>query len=156
MKFPSVLKNATKLEIAIFVLFLIYLIFPIQTPVWLSPFVDSPVGILLLFCITLYLFLYMNPILGIVFVFVAYEVLRRSASFMGVGNNGVRSSLIMQYTPSEEKKEEVMQKLNPPVVGTLEEEVVSKMAPVGVSESNPILKSSFAPVADNIRNASYV
>jgi hypothetical protein len=156
MKLPSQLKNATTVDIALFILFVIYLVFPIQTPVMISPYIDSPIGILLMFCATLYLFFFVNPILGIVFVFVAYELLRRSASYMGIGNSGVRSSLIMQYTPSEEKKEEVLQSLNPPTPATLEEELVAKMAPVGLSETNPIVNSQFAPVAENIRGASFV
>lgn len=156
MKLPALFKNVSKIDAGLFVLFLVYLLLPIQTPVAVSPFVDSPLGMLVLFAITLYLFFYRNPLLGVVFIFVAYEVLRRSASYMGIGNNGVRTSLVMQYTPTEAKKEEVLQSLNPPQPETLEEEVVSKMAPVGVSEINPIVNSSFSPVAENIKGASYV
>lgn len=156
MKLPNIVKNISAIDGGFIALFLLYLILPIQTPVQLAPFIDTPFGMLVLFCITLYLFFFRNPLLGILYVFFAYELLRRTSSHMGIGNQGVRTSLIMQYTPSEATKETVLAKLNQPESSTLEEDVVSKMAPIGVSESNPILNSTFSPVAENIRGASLI
>jgi hypothetical protein len=59
-----------------------------------------------MFAITLYLFFYSNPILAILYIFVAYELLRRSAAFTG------RVAMI-QYTPTQQKKDNQMQKMNP-------------------------------------------
>jgi hypothetical protein len=156
MKFPTLLKKVSILEGVLFAVFLLYLILPIQTPLALAPFIDTPLGILIMFCITVYLFFYMNPLLGIVYIFVAYEILRRTSSYMGIGNDGVRTSLIMQYTPSETVKQEVLVEMNPPVSDILEEQIVAKMAPIGVSEPNPIVNSAFSPVAENTYGASSV
>jgi hypothetical protein len=156
MKFPTLLKKVSILEGVLFAAFLLYLILPIQTPLFLAPYIDTPLGILILFCITVYLFFYMNPLLGIIYIFVAYEVIRRASSHMGIGNEGVRTSLIMQYSPTEAVKQEVMVELNPHASDILEEQIVAKMAPIGVSEPNPIVNSVFSPVAENTHGASMV
>ena len=44
--------------------------------------------------------------------------------------------------------------MNPPVVETLEEQVVQKMAPIGRSDPVVYTMSSFKPVAEKIDGAS--
>ena len=143
----KIVKSASPLELVLFGLFVIYLVLPIETPAMVAPYVDSPVGMVSIFIITLYLFLYTNPILGILYIFVAYELLRRS---MKVGNVG--STSYIQYSPSQHKRDSDLKQMNP-VKSSLEEDVVAKMAPLGHSDASAYIDSSFKPISENIHNA---
>ena len=142
-------KKISTLEILVFILFVIYLVFQIQTPSMLIPFISSPFGITIVLIITLLVFFYTNPVLGVLSLFVAYEFIRRSMSVVG-------KVVTVKYTPTQMKKDMEMVAMNPPKVVTLEEDIVSKMAPYGMSEPIKMELSSFKPVAENINNASLV
>jgi hypothetical protein len=131
------------------VIFILYIVLPIQTPDFLAIAIDSSLGMLSIFIITVYLFFHVNPILAVVYIFVAYELLRRSSLVTG------RTAIVMN-TPSQERKDDELQEMNPPPIffPTLEEEVVSKMAPIGKSEPSVYQQSSFSPVSDKLIGGS--
>ena len=133
------------LELVLFVLFVIYLVFPIQSPEWIAHMVDSSLGMTTIFCITVFLFFYAHPFLAILYVFVAFELIRRSAHLSG------RTTYI-QYTPSQEKRDAYMKAMNPPIEYTLEEEVVSTMGGRPSGNGNYV-DSEFKPVSENVHNA---
>lgn len=142
MKFD--LKSVSPLEIFLFILFVVYIVFSIPTPGILVPWVDSPLGLGIVIMTTLYLFLYTTPILGILSIFVAYELLRRSSK---VSN----PTQIIQYTPTQIKKDKVMKEMNPPTdVITLEEEIVKNMAPLCRSDPSTYIDTSYKPIADGL------
>lgn len=147
LEIPKMVKSLNRLEIGILVLFAIYLVAPIQTPAFLIGVVDSPLGMLVLFILTIYMFLKINPIIAVVFILVAYELLRRSSSING-------KQTVIQYTPTQAKKDAEMKSMNPPKKDTLEEEIVDKMAPIGRSEVSTYTSSTFKPVADKLEGAS--
>jgi hypothetical protein len=149
MKIPEVFKSLSKLEIALLIVFIMYIVLPISTPTFLSGTIDSPLGMLTIFLVTLYLFFYTNPVLAIVYVFVAYELLRRSSMVTG------RVAMI-QYTPSQAKRDIQMKAMNPPQVDTLEEQVIQQMAPIGHSDPSTYVMSSYKPVAEDVGSASLV
>jgi uncharacterized membrane protein (DUF485 family) len=144
---PNMFRSFSQLEIALLVIFILYIVLPIQTPDFLAGMVDSSLGMLSIFVVTIYLFFNVNPILAVVYVFVAYELLRRSSNRTGRVN-------MIKYTPSQAKKDAELKAMNPVRHETLEEEVVQKMAPIGHSDPSVFTSSGFKPVADNIRNAS--
>ena len=80
MKFNSFKKQMTPMEIGALVIFIIYLIIPFKTPRTVSHWVNSSAGILGILVVTTYLFMYAHPALGILYLFVAYELLRRSGN----------------------------------------------------------------------------
>jgi hypothetical protein len=142
MKFD--LKSISPLEILLFVLFVVYIVFSIPTPFFLIPLLDSPLGLGIVIITTLYLFLYTTPILGILSIFVAYEMLRRSCNVTG-------KTQIMKYTPTQVKKDKYMKEMNPPThVLTLEEEIVKEMAPIGKSDPSTYIDTSYKPIADKL------
>ena len=142
MKFD--LKSISPLEILLFVLFVVYIVFSIPTPFFLIPLLDSPLGLAIVIITTLYLFLYTTPILGILSIFVAYEMLRRSSKVTG-------NTPIMKYTPTQVKKDKYMKEMNPPIhVLTLEEEIVKEMAPLGKSDPSTYIDTSYKPIADKL------
>jgi hypothetical protein len=104
-----------------------------------------------LFCITVSLFVYTNPILGVLYILVAYEVMRRSSS-----NKGNTKAIIMEYTPSQATKDVSMHNMNPVVEKTVEEEVIEVRAPIGKPQPTEYVSTTFKPVADKLEGASLV
>ena len=151
MKIPASLKSMRPVEIVLFVAFMIYIVFPIDTPTIVAPYFDSALGMVFLFAVTLALFVYTNPILGVLYIFVAYEVLRRSS-----GSAGNSRAVIMKYTPTQVAKDEDLRKMNPVVEKTVEEEVIEVRAPIGKSEPTEYVVTSFKPVAEKLEGASIV
>jgi hypothetical protein len=149
MEIPKILKTLSTLEMVLLACFAIYVIFPIPTPNFLAGVLDSSLGMLVLFVVGLFLFFYVNPVLGVLFILVAYEMLRRSSHLVG-------HTAIVQHTPSQAKKDIQMINMNPPKKETLEEEIVDKMAPVGQSDLSIYTPSSFKPVSENVGSASLV
>lgn len=150
-------------EILVLVVFVLYLIFPVDTPSFLNPYIESPLGVIVLFVIIIALFLYSHPVIGILFVFVAYTLLRRSSEVKPTVSYVQHTKPeyvkmadaqkeINEGTPRNEKPKKAEIKKKQPV--TLEEEVIMQKAPVGVSEKLQIVKTSFKPVSSNIHGGS--
>lgn len=127
------------LEMILFVLFIVYLLLPISTPRLLAPYIDSAMGMSLIFALILFMFFYSHPLLAILFIFVAYELVRRSSWVTG------RTAYI-QYTPTQKKRDAAMRAMNPADEITLEQDMVSKMAPQ-LTVGSDSLETSFKPVA---------
>ena len=172
----GIIKNITIPEIVLLLFFIIYILFPIATPEWMKPLVRSPVGMLLLFAITVSLFIYTNPALGVVYVFVAYEMLRRSMVAVNFYNT---PDTKLQWNTSRNNVEVDRELAQMSLVDTvpfddiphdthapeaphsfthrsLEEEIVDMRAPVGKSQPLEMSSSSFVPVASSLKNASLV
>jgi hypothetical protein len=147
MNTPSFLKNMSQLEMVLAVLMIVYVVLPVNVPHMICGLVDGPVGMIVVFAVAVYLFFYSNPLLAVIFLFAGYELLRRCSNVTG-------KTVIMKYTPTQEKKDRKMKKMNPPKKNTLEEEVVEQMAPVGRSEPAMFMATGFSPVADNVGGAS--
>jgi hypothetical protein len=151
MKIPAALSKMSIFEMVLFIIFLLYVVLPVGTPVFLAPYVDSVLGMVVLFCITIALFVYTTPILGVLYILVAYEALRRSSS-----TRGNTKAIIMEYTPSQANKDSDMKTMNPVVEKTVEEEVIEVRAPIGKSQPTEYVTTSFKPVAEKLEGASMV
>ena len=101
-----------------------------------------------IFAMVLFLFIYSHPLLAILYVFVAYELIRRSTQVTG------RTAYI-QFTPSQEKRDANMQAMNPPKEESLEESIVSQLAPVPHT-STDFLETEFKPLAEDVHHASII
>lgn len=150
------------IEILVLLSFVVYILFPISTPSALRPYVDSPLGYISMFLITIALFMYTSPLLGIMYIFVAYELIRRSAQYTPIHEGRATNKYSTQYMPthvpraivSQMEKDSELSELNPPRSSTLEEEIVQMRAPIGRSDPVKYTESSFKPVADNLMGAS--
>jgi membrane protein implicated in regulation of membrane protease activity len=140
-------KKMSKLETVLAIMFVLFVILPIEIPDMCASMIDSTIGLAALFGLTVYMFFHLNPVLAVLFVFVAYELLKRSSNKTG-------KAVIMRHTPSQEKKDVKMKKMNPIKKETLEEEVVDNMAPVGRSDISAYVSTSFSPVAEDVGSAS--
>jgi len=148
----SYLKKFDVFDIILLALFITYIVFPISTPQWLVPAIDSPLGMLVIFVVTVSLFVYRNPILGVLYIFVAYELLRRNhyvapASPI-VEDTQYLVNRVPQKIPTQAEKNVELQALNPPHAATLEEEIISKESPIGVSNLPVIMDTTFVPLND--------
>jgi len=137
----------TVLEIFLVALFLLAIFAPYEIPASIGVFIDSSLGMIVFFIITLGLFVYFHPIVGVVYLGVAYELIRRSSL-------GLKQVPIIEYTPTQEKKDAEMKSYNQPKFTSLEEEMVAKRAPDSI-QSTPV-ETTFKPVAQNIQGSLYV
>jgi hypothetical protein len=143
--FSSLFKKEHTGELVLVILFIIYLIMGYKTPQPLSNLIDSVGGKIVIFIVVIYLFLNTNSILAVLALFVAFELIRRSSSEIGMAE-------IQTYMPSEQKKTSQFTAFNQ-FPFTLEQEVVNKMAPI-MKTGTSINPPSYKPLLDNLYDAS--
>jgi hypothetical protein len=136
--------SASPLEVILFVLFVAYLVFQPSTPPVLTPVIDNLLGTIVVIALALYMFLFMHPVLGVLGIFVAYELIRRTST---------KTVAMIQYSPEQPVKDMEMKRMNPPKERTLEEAMVAKMAPVS---DGGVIVTDYLPVADDVRGASMI
>jgi hypothetical protein len=143
--FSSLFKKEHMGELVLVILFIIYLILGLKTPEPIANLVDTLAGKIVLFIIVIYLFMHSNPILAVLSLFVAFDLMRRSSHATGL-------DALQRYSPSEEKKSSQFTAFNQ-FPYTLEQEVVAKMAPIARSGYS-VTKASYKPMLDNIHDAA--
>lgn len=178
MKLSNPFKNFTPKEFVALGVLIVYLVFPIHFPHALNGYIASPIGILVLFILTIAMFLYVNSILAVLFVFVVYELLRRSNSLSTykpsdyVQDNTVHEykyvsdeivhesvnipSVIQEhmepqhFTMPEAKSNNIILKVG----ASLEEDMIKNMSPLNSSDTSGHTFSDFKPKSDKIDHAS--
>jgi len=145
--FSSLFKKRHMGELVLSILFIIYLVMGYKTPESVANMVDTLVGKIVIFVIVIYLFIHFNPILAVLSLFVAFDLIRRSSSATGI-------DALKKYAPSEEKKMSQFTAYNQ-FPYTLEQEVVAKMAPIMKSGSS-LTQASYKPLLDNLHDASKI
>ena len=143
--FSSLLNKEHRSQLILTIILIVYLILGLQTPQPIAFLVNNMVGKLVIFLIVIYMFLHMNPILAVISLVVAFDLIRRSS-------NTVYNNLLQTYIPSEENKMGQFTAFNQ-FPYTLEQEVVKKMAPI-VQSGSVMNKASYNPLLDNLHDAS--
>lgn len=143
--FSSLFKKEHRGELILTIILIIYLILGYKTPQPIAFLVDNIVGKIVIIVIVIYMFLYTNPILAVITLFVAFDLMRRSSTSM-------YNNLFQSYIPSEENKMGQFTAFNQ-FPYTLEQEVVKKMAPI-VQSGSVLTKPSYHPMLDNLYDAS--
>jgi hypothetical protein len=150
--FSKLFKKEHMGELFLFILFIIYLVMGYDVPESLANVVNSMLGKLLIFLIVIYLFLYKNPVLAVVSLLVAFELIRRSryidnaTRIEQILNPGCRDGPEMSQYPFTAYNQ---------FPYTLEQEVVKKMAPI-VQSGSVLTQASFKPYLENDHDASPV
>ena len=134
-------------QLLLIILFIIYLIMGYKTPEPIANIVDTLIGKIIIFIIVIMLFMHANPILAVISLFVAFDLLRRSSESTGI-------DALKRYLPTEEKKSSQFTAFNQ-YPYTLEQEVVKKMAPI-VQSGSSLSKASYMPVLENLHDASVI
>jgi hypothetical protein len=153
---PSSLQSAKvppTQELILLALFVAYIVFPVKMPHYLAAAVESPLGLLSILAVTLFLFMYTHPLLGIVYLFVAYELLNRSGGARLPDVRDLNAQYTPIHTPQPIRAPEPPSPLLMEQGATLEENVIQKMAP---AESGGFVDTSFKPMSENIHSAFMV
>jgi predicted membrane protein len=150
MKLLESFKSLSSVEIVLFLAFILYAVLPINTPDFMKPFVNSPIGLLFFFCVTVGLFVYANPILGVLYILVVYEALRRSSETF----HNPRA-IVLEYEPSQKNKDETLNKMNSAKnEKTVEEEIIEVRAPINKTYSVELVQTTFKPLSESVEGAS--
>lgn len=126
-------------------LFIVFLIVKFHIPEPLADMVDTLPGKFAVVVIAIMLFGYANPVLGVLGLFVAFDLIMRSKATTGI-------DALKQYGPSQQRMDSQFSAMNQ-FPYTLEQEVVKKMAPVPYNNSlmHPV---SFTPLLNDLHDAS--
>jgi hypothetical protein len=133
-------------QLVLVILFIIYLLMGFKTPEGIATMIDSTIGKIAVALFALLLFAYSNPILGVLGIFVAYQIIRGASIKTGM-------AALEEYYPTEEKK---MSRFSPmhQFPYTLEQEVVKQMAPQKFNTE--YVKATYAPTLDDTYDAEYI
>ena len=145
--FSELFKKEHTGEFVLIILMIIYLIMGLKTPEIIATMIDNVIGKVVIILIIIYLFMHANPILAVLAALVAFDLMRRSNDATGLG-------ALSAYAPSEKKKMSQFTAFNQ-FPYTLEQEVVSKMAPI-VRSGSSITPPSYKPLLENLYDASPV
>ena len=125
--------------------FIVFLIMKFHIPEPLADTVDTITGKFAVVAIAIMLFNYANPVLGVLGLFVAFDLIMRSRATTGI-------DALKQYAPSQKRMDSQFNTMNQ-FPYTLEQEVVKKMAPIPYT--NSLMHSvSFTPLLNNLHDAS--
>ena len=142
--FRELLTREHRGEFILVVLMIVYLILGLKTPQLIANLIDNIVGKVVIILIVIYLFVHANPILAVLTALASFYLMRNSSTF------GILS--LQQYAPSEQKKMSQFSVFNQ-FPYTLEQEIVSKMAPI-VRSGSSLTKASYKPLLDNLYDAA--
>jgi len=131
-------------QLLLVILFIIYLIFNFKTPEVLANVVDSSLGKIVVALVALFLFSYSNPILGVLGIIVAYQLIKTSSIQTG-------TEALEKYYPTEQKKWSPFTPIHQ-FPYTLEQEMVKLMASQKFNTN--YVKAPYRPVLDDTYDAS--
>ena len=126
-------------------LFIFYLVLGVNPPVALAEIIDTNIGKIIIASSALCLFAYSNPVLGVLGLFVAFELIRRSSVATG-------SAAIELFYPTENKKWIGIPKMRE-FPYTLEQEMVKKMT---ARPDTDFVKAPYRPTLNDVHDATYL
>jgi len=143
MKFlKDLLKIKKRQELYLVVILVIYILFNFKTPDCLTNIIDNAMGKIIIIIFTIAIAMKTNPILGVLSIIAAYELIKRSSRVNQIFTN--------DNIPSEKTKMIKLQEMNDFSI-TLEEEIVKNIPPL-VKYDLPSC-NTFKPVLNNTHNA---
>ena len=131
-------------QLVLVILFIIYLVMGYKMPSNVASAIDSTAGKIIVVVSALALFAYSNPILGVLALLVAYQLLKSSSIKTGMAG-------LEQYYPTQEKKWSPFTPIHQ-FPYTLEQEVVKNMTTQKFNTS--YMKSPFRPVLEETYDAA--
>ncbi len=138
--FNTLMRQEKQHEMVIFVLLILYIVFTPDVPLGLAEYAESTIGQLVIVILAVTLFLSTNPVVGILGFLAAYEFIRRASRTTGVYG-------IETFSPTEQKKHQIMTAVNPAPEKTLEEEMVDSLVPISPNDDIGLSDGgSFQPV----------
>ena len=142
MDYFSDKKNIPQLVLS--ALFAIYLVMGYKMPEGVATMVDSTIGKIVVVLVALMLFAYSNPILGVLALLVAYQMIKSASIKTGMAG-------LEQYYPTEQKKWSPFTPAHQ-FPYTLEQEVVKNMTTQKFNTD--YVKAPFRPTLEDTHDAS--
>jgi hypothetical protein len=140
----NLLEKRNMSQLMLVILFIIYLVMGLKMPDQIANIIDSPAGKIVVALIALLLFGYSNPILGVLGIMVAYQLIKSSSEKTGM-------AALEKYYPTEEKKWSPFTAIHQ-FPYTLEQEVVKEMASQKFNAN--YVKAPYRPMLDDTHDAS--
>ena len=131
-------------ELVLSILFVLYLVMGFQVPDGVAMMIDSTVGKIAVVLIALMLFAYSNPVLGVLALLVAYQLIKGASVKTGMAG-------LEEYYPTEAKKWSPFTPTHQ-FPYTLEQEVVKNMTTQKFNTE--YVKAPFRPTLDDTHDAS--
>jgi hypothetical protein len=131
-------------ELVLSALLALYLVMGYQVPEGVATMIDSTVGKIVVVVVALMLFAYSNPVLGILALLVAYQLIKGASVKTGMAG-------LEEYYPTEAKKWSPFTPTHQ-FPYTLEQEVVKKMTTQKFNTE--YVKAPFRPTLDDTHDAS--
>jgi hypothetical protein len=131
-------------ELVLSALLALYLVMGYQLPEGVATMVDSTVGKIVVVVVALMLFAYSNPVLGVLALLVAYQLIRGASVKTGMAG-------LEEYYPTEAKKWSPFTPTHQ-FPYTLEQEVVKKMTTQKFNTE--YVKAPYRPTLDDTHDAS--
>ena len=144
--FNTLLKKEKQHEMVLLVVLVIYIMFDIQTPTLMAEYADTVYGNIIIVILALTLFLSTHPVIGILGLFAAYELVQRSKH--NASGPSSFSALIHQVAPGETYRAKYMETTQVSYNNDLENALVaqvpmlSSQPPANYRDAN----SDFQPV----------
>lgn len=135
----ALFKQQNSTQLMIVVVLLIYILVDVKTPDSLAELIDNVYGQIVIILGALALFSNCHPLVGVLALFAAYQLIVRSSKATG-------TFAVDNVMPSEENKYEEMIEQNV-IPQTLEEEVVKNMVPL--VRDLPNGEQSYKPILDS-------
>lgn len=131
-------------ELVLSVLFVLYLVMGLKVPDGVATIIDSTIGKIVVILIALMLFAYSNPVLGVLALLVAYQLIKSASVKTGMAG-------LEEYYPTEAKKWSPFTPIHQ-FPYTLEQEVVKNMTTQKFNTE--YVKAPFRPTLDDTHDAS--
>jgi len=141
--YKDLFKKSNQHHLILLGVLVLYILLNIQTTPVLAKLIDTVYGNIAIVLLAFVFLTHSNPIVGVVALYAAYELIQRSSVTTG-------SAAISRYLPTEMKKGNHLSAFNQFPI-TLEEEVVKQMAPL-VETSGPS-HLHYKPAADDTHDA---
>ncbi len=142
--FGTLFEKKNMPELVLVVLFALYLILGYQIPEGVANIVDSTIGKIIVVVVALMLFAYSNPVLGVLALLVAYQLIKSSSVKTGMAG-------LEEYYPTEAKKWGSFTPAHQ-FPYTLEQEVVKNMTTQKFNTE--YVKAPYRPTLDDTHDAS--
>lgn len=139
------------MQVILGLLFLIFLVAGYPLPYALATLIDSGLGKMGVVLVVVILFLYANPIIGVLGILVGFQLIVKASIEQGT----------FVYREEERKKSNEIKKMNRQIkrqqVDSLEHDIIRKMAPTSNDFGITVEQDKHVhPIVDNVHDASNI
>ena len=143
-QFSALFDKKNMPQLVLSVLFVVYLVLGYNLPSGVASAIDSSVGKIVVVVVALLVFAYSNPILGVLALLVAYQLIKGASIRTGMAG-------LEEYYPTEQKKWSPFTPTHQ-FPYTLEQEVVKNMTTQKFNTD--YVKAPWRPALDNTHDAA--